>query len=107
MSGWDKSEDDIKYITKCLHSTYINLKQVRLNLKRKDYNQSAIIPCWDHIEFSGINKGKYKTEGDSISLLNSNNSVLMVLKYDKSTDRLTYSNTESDYQIIYTRVNGK
>lgn len=106
MLNKDAPNDNIGYVAKCMHSTFRELKRVRLELNRKDYNQSAIVTCWDHINFRSVNKGKYSLDGDSIHLLKADNSVLMDLIYHRSLNRLTYSNSKHDYQIIYARVSG-
>jgi hypothetical protein len=44
MSAWKKTKTDAEHIIKCMMSTYTNLNEVRLNLKRNKYNQSIITP---------------------------------------------------------------
>lgn len=107
MSGKDRSEKDSDYIVMCMLSTYNTLKQVQLQFNRKNYSQSSIIPCWDHIAFDGIDDGIYKVNDDEISLFNSNNTLLMKVEYSKETDSIQYTNIEHNYQIIYSRVSKK
>lgn len=101
MSEWEKSESDANYIGKCIRSTYNSLNQVRLNIKRKSYNQSAIIPCWDHIMFRGISDGKYSLANDTLKLIDNH----MDLIFDKSLNVLIYNNSKYKYQIRYKRLN--
>jgi hypothetical protein len=103
MAGWKKSEDDAQYIWKCMHSSYFNLKDVILEITKKDFTLSTIIPCWDHMRMDGVSNGNYQLTGDSITLLKTEILVLMKLKYEVELDQLFYSNDEYDYQIIYAR----
>lgn len=103
MGGWDKSESDVNYITKCIRSTYVNLNQVRLNIKRRKYDQSAIIPCWDHIIQKGIIDGKYSFENDTLKLLDNT----MELRFYNNTNILTYIDSKNNYQINYRKLSEK
>ena len=106
MNDWSKTEDDADYIGKCIHSTFNNLKNVVLTINRNYYSRSIILPCWDHIKHPTIERGKYKIYGNSIELLDTNNTISMKLEFSSSNERITYSNTEFNYQIVFKKLNG-
>ncbi|MFT5777701.1 MAG: hypothetical protein ACI837_000649 [Crocinitomicaceae bacterium] len=104
MGGWKKSEADADYTSKCIRSTFWQLNEVRLELKKKEYSQSTVLPAWDHIYFKGIKKGSYLAQNDSIHLYDTENSPLMTLKYEKTSDHLIYVDKEHNFSIIYKRL---
>lgn len=103
MSGWNKSNSDSEYIEKCIRSTYNNLNQARLNIKRKGYDQSPIMPCWDHIMFKGITGGKYLYANDTLKLIDVNIDLFI----DNNHTSMTYNNSEYNYRIRFIRLNDK
>lgn len=103
MSGWNKSNSDADYIEKCMRSTYNNLNEARLIIKRKSYDLSPIMPCWDHIMFKGITGDKYSYANDTLKLLDVNIDLLI----DGNHTSMTYNNSEYNYRIRFIRLNDK
>ena len=101
MGNWKKTDDDIKYIGKSIQSIFYNLADVKLDFNRKNCSHTKFQRVWDHIGFKAINNGNYTIEKDKARALEKDKAKLMELKHDANSNRLTYSNTEIDYQIIY------
>jgi hypothetical protein len=104
MSGWTKTEEDADYISKCLRSTYIDLKGVTLSINRKNYSRTPIIACWDNIQLPSVVKGSYKSNDDTLYLFDSNQKLDMQLTYNNANDFVSYINSEYNYKIVFKRI---
>lgn len=107
FSGWSKTKSDIEYTRSCVKGTYWTFKAARLVFENDFFNQSIMMPCWDNISFPGVKEGQYEKENESVRLFNSKNELIMSLDYDEQLEKLTYSNKEFDFQIIFKKQSAK
>lgn len=103
-SGYGKTKEDIEYEERCIRDTFSSFMNCILEIKKDTYSQTEIKPCWDHINFSQVRNGEYSVKNDSLTLYQSNNKILMSLKFDESRNSLSYVNKEFEFRIHYRRI---
>lgn len=92
------------YQSNCLKGTYYSFQTARLNFKKKSYSHSVVYPCWDLVKINAITEGRYSETKDVVTLNDLMPDTPTPLKINRTKNILTYSNSELDYQIIYTRL---
>lgn len=91
------------YYSNCVKGTYISFQTARLSFKKKFYSHSVVYPCWDLVKINAIPEGRYSETNDVVTLHDLMQDTPTQLKINRTKNILTYSNSELEYQIIYSR----